>query len=40
VFTSGGRAGSSLFAGFEIETLVFYPADTLAIRSSIEATIA
>jgi len=35
----GARAGSSLFGGIEVETLVFYNADTSSIRSSIDTII-
>jgi hypothetical protein len=36
----GARAGSSLYANIELETLVTYNADTSAIRAAIEAIIA
>jgi len=36
----GARGGSSVFANVEFETLVFYNADTLSLRTSIEAIVA
>jgi len=36
----GCRAGSSFFTDWEVETLVFYNADTLSLRTSIEAIVA
>jgi hypothetical protein len=36
----GARAGSSLFAALQLETLVIYNADTAAIRTNIEALVA
>jgi hypothetical protein len=35
----GARAGTSLFADMEMETLVFYAADTASIRASVEGVV-